>query len=264
MTIKNTATKTTTKTKATGTKPVATPKKEKPKAIPKKEVPMPKPSTDVFSKEIVTELQTRTDKIKKSMGGIDKTMQSIAFDFYWIYDKKAYEAAGCDSITAYADKIFGYGKSTCYSFINVVERFAKRDENGNLLEEFDPSVKGYSISKLSLMTGLTDEQLKSLKPEMSVRDIKKFVKSLQGKAVPELPEGNAETDGETDNEGADDGALNEIFVRTLFTCNGFDEYNAKLDKIDETIHKLYKGMPDVSVKIVVERNGKPIEGKWGE
>lgn len=261
MTDKNTAaTNTTTKAAATGTKPVATPKKEEPKTL------------DVYGKEMVEELDKRTKAIKSSIGKIDKSFENIAFNLYWIHSKEAFKAKGADSIVKYAADAFGYEKTTCYSLIAIVERFAKRDEKGNFLEEFDPKYKGYSSSKLSLMVGLTDEQISGLKPEMSVRDIKKYVASLKEKPLSALPDGTGEE--ETENvtvlepldisevpDKFDDSALFNTYTRDLFTVNGFDDYNKQLDKIDETIHKLYKDMPDVTIRIVIDR-AKPFEGKW--
>ena len=267
MTTKNTETKkaTTTKAKATATKAVAAPKKEKPVATPKKVdysllVPLDS-STNPYQKELVAEFKKRTENIKKTMSGIEKSMETIAFSLYWIYIKQAYKSVGCDTLVQYAGKTFGYSKSTCYNFISIIERFAAKDDKGNMLEQLDPSVKGYSISKLSLMVGLTDEQIKTLKPEMSARDIAKYVKSLQDKKMPELPEGNG--NGE-EKEKVVDSTATDFYDKVLFTCKGFEDYNKKLDKIDETIHKIYEQMPDVSIKFIVERNGKPIEGKWGE
>lgn len=267
MTTKNTATNTTTttKAKAIGTKPVATPKKDKPVATPIKEEPEKVTmSTDVFSKEILTELNKRTKSIKDSINKIDSSFEAIAFNLYWIHAKEAYKAKGADSIAKYASDMFGYEKTTCYSLISIVDRFAKRDENGNYLEEFDPRYKGYSSSKLSLMVGLTDEQIEGLKPEMSVRDIKKYVASLKPKALPPLSDGNGDEDnGGDDNDNVVDSTAIEIHRQHLFTVNGFDDYNKKLDKIDETIHKLYKEMPDLIIRIEIERN-QPFTGKWGK
>lgn len=184
-------------------------------------------STDVFSKEMLTELNKRTKAIKNCQGKIDSSFETIAFNLYWINSKEAYKAEGCDSIVKYADEYFGYAKTTCYSLINVVDRFAKRDEAGHYLEELDERVKGYSVSKLSLMVGLTDEQISRLTPDMSVRDIKKFVKSLEGKAMPELPDGNGEEEEETTEP---DNNIVDSFARDL--CNVYiDLINPETNEI---------------------------------
>lgn len=161
-------------------------------------LPAPKPSTDVYSKEMVTELNRRTKTIKDSIGKIDTSFEKIAFALYWIYDNNAYKAKGCDNIITFAKKEFGYEKTTCYSLMNVVEAFAERNEAGKIVEKFREEVKGFSVSKLSLMVGLTSEEIKELSPSMTVKEIKKHVKSLEGKELPELSEGNGNAEAEED------------------------------------------------------------------
>lgn len=273
MTTKNTATKktTTTKAKATATKAVAAPKEKEPVtvlrpagskiAIPPKEVNV------IFCKDILEEFKNRSDKINESMAGIDFSLETIALNLYWIYYHMAYKAAGCDTIVQYAKKVFGYEKTTCYAFIAIVERFANRDEDGNLLEEFDPRYKDYSFSKLSLMVGLTDEQIeKTLKPSMSVRDIKNFIKSVTDNSVESLPDGSGKDDTSRENAGNDSSVVSSkggFYSLRLFLIYDFDDYINKLDKIDDVIHKLYKEMPNVKIRIEIDSE-EPISEKWGE
>lgn len=250
-----------TKTKATTAKAVNSPKATAKTAVAtsKKEsnnTPMNSPetvdtTTDVFSKEMLIELNKRTKAIKNCQGKIDSSFETIAFNLYWINSKEAYKAEGCDSIIKYADEYFGYAKTTCYSLISVVDRFAKRDESGHYLEELDERVKGYSVSKLSLMVGLTDEQISRLTPDMSVRDIKKFVKSLEGKAMPELPDGNGEEEeetAETDNNIVDSTAK-EINRQILISCKGMEDYENKQDKVFEFIVRALKAHPEATIEI---------------
>lgn len=163
--------------------------------------PTPEAPADVYSKEMVTELNKRTKTIKDSIGKIDTSFEKIAFALYWIYDNNAYKAKGCDNIIAFAKKEFGYQKSTCYSLMNVVEAFAERDEAGKIVEKFREEVKGFSVSKLSLMVGLSSEEIKELSPSITVNEIKKYVKSLEGKELPELSEGNGNSE---DTEAEED------------------------------------------------------------
>lgn len=156
---------------------------------------------DVYSKEMVTELNKRTKTIKDSIGKIDTSFEKIAFSLYWIYDNDAYQAKGCDNIITFAKKEFGYQKSTCYSLMNVVEAFAERDEAGKIVEKFREEVKGFSVSKLSLMVGLSSEEIKELSPSMTVNEIKKYVKSLEGKELQERAEGNGNAE---DTEAEED------------------------------------------------------------
>ena len=272
MTTKNTSSKKTTTTKATATvtKPVATP--EKSLATPKKETPeVATMSTDVFSKEMLTELDKRTKAIKNSICKIDSSFETIAFNLYWINSKEAYKAKGADSIAKYAADMFGYEKTTCYALIAVVARFAKRDDKGNILEQFDERYKGYGSSKLSLMVGLTDEQIQTaLKPEMSVREIRKYINSLKEKPLSALPDGDAGT--EDGDAGTDNGSNKKdipIGTEPLCVFNSIEDYNAKLDRFDDIIKTLFKwygaddgANRDVRIRVIIEHGGlSPLGGK---
>lgn len=145
-------------------------------------------SSDIYSKEMLSELNKREKSIRTALSGIDKNFEKIAFNLYWIYTSKAYKAMGCESITDYALQKFDFCKTSTYSFINVVERFAARSGDGTVLDAFDKKYKGYSSSKLSVISDLTDKQIDDLgiKSDMSVREIKKLVKQLDsGNAVAE-------------------------------------------------------------------------------
>lgn len=233
--------------------------KEKPKAVPapaqageKKEETAVAMSTDAFSKEVLTEFQRRTKVIKANIGKIDSSFETIAFNLHWINAKQAFKAEGYPSIVEYAVEHFGYQKSTCYSLISVVDRFSKRDEKGALTESFDERVKGYSVSKLSLMVNLTDAEIDSLKPSMSVRDIKMFVKGLKGKALPELSEDDGEV-LEEENTGTEDGSVVDadavVISDVLIKCKGKDDYSKKAEKIDEYIMRVFKQHPDAVIEV---------------
>lgn len=213
-------------------------------------------STDAFSKEILTEFHKRAKTIKDSIGKIDTSFEKIAFNLHWINSKQAYKSEGFDSIVKYAESAFGYQKTTCYSLIGVVDRFAKRDEKGCFLESFDDRVKGYSVSKLSLMVNLTDAEIDTLNPGMSVRDIKTFVRSLNGKPLPSLSEGNSDSgEEETEQTGGGSGEsvidveFKEIERQVLITCKGKEDYESKIDKIDNFICRVMKKHPDAVIEI---------------
>lgn len=211
-------------------------------------------STDVFSKEMLTEFRKRSKAIKDSIGKIDDNLEKIAFNLHWINKKQAYKAEGFSSIVEYAQKVFGYQKTTCYAFISVVDRFAKRDDKGIMLESFDDRVKGYSASKLSLMVNLTDSEIDSLNPSMSVREIKDFVKSLVAKPLPELPEGDSEERVETsgvDSSGDDviDVKSKDVTRQVLISCKGRNDYDAKIDKIDDFITRVFTKHPDALIEV---------------
>lgn len=212
-------------------------------------------STDAFSKEVLTEFHKRTKAIKTAIGKIDTSFESIAFNLHWINAKQAYKSEGFGNITDYAAEAFGYQKTTCYSLISVVDRFAKRDEKGALLEAFDDRVKGYSVSKLSLMVNLTDSEIDSLKPTMSVRDIKSFVKGLEGKALPALSEGDGEAEAEDTQEQEEReketivDSTATVISNTLIKFTGKYGYDKHVDKIDEYLQRVFNKHPDAVIEI---------------
>ncbi len=233
----------------------------KPKAVPapaktgeKKEETAVIMSTDAFSKEILTEYQRRTKAIKSSISRIDSSFESIAFNLHWINTKQAFKAEGYPTIAEYAAEKFGYQKSTCYSLIAVVDRFAERDEKGALKESFEKRVKDFSVSKLSLMVNLMESEIASLKPTMSVREIKKFVKGLEGKALPELSEGDGEIpEGEEEDSGTEDSNVidveSTVISDTLVKCKGKEDFDAKAGKISEYVARVFRQHPDAVIEV---------------
>lgn len=210
-------------------------------------------STDVFSKEVLTEFRKRTKAIRNSIGKIDSSFETIAFNLYWINAKQAFKAEGYPTIAEYADEQFGYQKTTCYSLIAVVDRFAKRDEKGALMEAFDERVKDYSVSKLFLMCNLTDSEIDSLNPSMSVREIKKFVKGLMCKALPELSEGDGESEKEDSGDDTEDSGFIDVDAKVisdvLIKCNGKDDFDKKSGKINEYFARVFKQHPDAVIEV---------------
>ena len=240
-------------------KAIPAPAEAEEKAVKKKEaVPGRKEdaavvmSTDAFSKEILTEFQRRTKAIRKNIGAIDSSFETIAFNLHWINAKQAFKADGYATIAEYADDQFGYQKTTCYSLIAIVDRFAKRDEKGALMESFDDRVKGYGASKLSLMCNLTDAEIDSLSPSMSVREIKKFVKGLMGKSLPELSEGDGGAEGENDRD-TEDGSVIDVDVgisfEVLIKCMGRDDFDQKAGKINDYVARVFARHPDAVIEI---------------
>lgn len=206
-------------------------------------------STDAFSKEILSEFQKRTKAIKLAIGKIDTSFETIAFNLHWINTKQAYKAEGYPTITEYSSEAFGYQKTTCYSLIAVVDRFAKRNEKGEMLEAFEDRVKDFSVSKLSLMVNLTDSEIDSLKPTMSVREIKKFVKGLEGKALPALSEGDGEPEeGEPEEENIVDSTAT-VVSNVLIKCMGKEDYTKKFGALAKGVAEIFKQHPDAVIEV---------------
>lgn len=215
-----------------------------------------------FSENTRAEFEERHDRIGESLLCIDNSALRVAFDLYWVNAKKAYVIKCFQTIVDYAKFYFGYEKTSCYSLISVVDRFASRDADGNILEEIDPAYSAYSSSKLSLMVNLTDDQIsQSIKPAMSVRDIKKVVKSLEDKSLPgssgekDAGEGSKSKGGKEGGEGSgSDGGKNGAqvsVVNTIISYKGSKEYGKKYDsgEVEALILRVLKEHPDAVIDI---------------
>lgn len=136
-------------------------------------------SPDVYSPEMLKELDKRTKNIRFAITRMDLDVEKASVNLYWIYSTKAYKAMGHESIIDYALAEFDIAKSTTYNYITLAERFGRRGEDDSFLfDGFDEKYKSYSSSKLNLLAPLTDEDIEylNIKPGMSVRDIKKKIK----------------------------------------------------------------------------------------
>lgn len=208
-----------------------------------------------FSDKTLEELDNRENQIKESASIFISSFYKIAFALYWINASKAYVARGYRDIVIYCSSRFNYEKTTCYSLIGIVERFAKRDADGKVIEELSPIIEGYSISKLTYMINLTDDQINQLKPSMTVREIKKYVKEL---SVPNLPDNSTGNEGtkepeEPPTDSADKNVIDstaEVVNRNvLISCKGSGDYEKKSSKIGSSISRILKKYPDALIEI---------------
>jgi hypothetical protein len=79
-----------------------------------------------------------------------------------------------DSFFHFCERYFGLGKSTVYALMEVSLRFGA--DNGKTL----PVYSGYKYSQLVEMCSLSDEDLSSVNPSMTVADIKALKKKKKG------------------------------------------------------------------------------------
>ncbi len=180
-------------------------------------------------KDIATlkEARKRNASISKSLNNVQGSFTRIAFDLYWMYSASAFGLLGYKNIYDYAAKEHGIARATCSDFIHIVERFANRDEQGNILEEIRPELKDYQSSKLIALLGVTDAQLTEFSVDMSVRDIKKKVKDIHGEAGKSDASGDNSSDAHTHNgKEIIDGNFTEINSKTLMTFRCIDDFKS--------------------------------------
>lgn len=225
---KKTATQTPAKAKTTRKKAVAVPMN--PPTAPavedtnKAEVEAKK-AQELKDIETLKEARKRKASISKSLNNVQSSFTRIAFDLYWMYSASAFGLLGYKNIYDYAAKEHGIARGTCSDFIHIVERFAIRDEHGNILEEIRPELKDYQSSKLIALLGVTDAQLTEFSVGMSVRDIKKKVKDIHGEAGKSDASGGNSSGVNTHNGKAIiDGNFTEINSKTLMTFRSIDDF----------------------------------------
>lgn len=244
---KKTATQTSAKAKTTRKKAVAAPMN--PPTVPavgdtnKAEVEAKK-AQELKDIETLKEARKRNASISKSLNNVQSSFTRIAFDLYWMYSTSAFGLLGYKNIYDCAAKEHGIARGTCSDFIHIVERFAKRDDAGNVLEEIRPELKDYQSSKLIALLGVTDAQLTEFSVDMSVRDIKKKVKELHGEAQDEAQDevGEADISGADTSNGKEiiDTTAQEVNSQTLVTFHNIDDYNKYLDGLNDLIEKALK------------------------
>lgn len=248
---KKTATQTPAKAKTTRKKAVAAPMN--PPTAPavgdtnKAEVEAKK-AQELKDIETLKEAKKRNASISKSLNNVQSSFTRIAFDLYWMYSASAFGLLGYKNIYDYAAKEHSIARATCSDFIHIVERFAMRDDAGNVLEEIRPELKNYQSSKLIALLGVTDAQLTEFSVDMSVRDIKKKVKDIHGESgkSDKRPKAKASDcnapggDGTYNGKEIIDGNFTEVNSQTLVTFHNIDEYNKYLDGLNDLIEKALK------------------------
>ncbi len=157
---------------------------KKPKAVLSKEKKEETAlSTELFTKEEISRIVSFNKMIAKEIATAEKSFMKVAFVVTEMYRRGYYRHYGYKNIADYALTEHGISKTTCYAFLSIVERFGKAAEGTVFVKELQDAYREYTPSKLMLMTDLTDEQLAKITPDMSVRQIKQYIKHLN--ALPE-------------------------------------------------------------------------------
>lgn len=94
----------------------------------------------------------------------------IGYYLKQIRDRKLYLEAGCKDVYEYAEKQYGYSQSTTSRNMNRNDKFSVGGNSPELAEEY----RQYSKSQLQEMLSLEDKQLKEVRPEMTVKQIREM------------------------------------------------------------------------------------------
>ena len=149
-----------------------------------------KPAVQVVDsplKRMKQEFTERTNVIKQEMRNIQNSFLVIGFQLHWIKANNMYKVLNYKNIMDYAEKEFGIKKSTCCNFINIIETYAERDENGEVIESIAECYRNFSSSQLIAMIGMPEEMQQQVTPDMSVRAINRLRKGEPEQPVVDAP-----------------------------------------------------------------------------
>lgn len=149
-------------------------------------------------KAITSHLKALDDCFK----GIEKTFFKIAFNLHWFYKTNAYceiNGKGYDNIAQFAKDRYGISKATCHNYLNIVEKFGKPTDNGEITELLS-CYKDYSSTKLSYMLQMDDDTIMKCTPKMTVAEIKKLLAESKGIECKEDTTGAVDSEESTDSE----------------------------------------------------------------
>lgn len=272
-TAKATAEKTGTKSTAKATKTTEKPKAEKPKAtakkktekevqtseLPKQEqvveqstaVAVPEQEKDIYSAEFVKQATAEVNKITIEIGKVEQSFLNIAFSIFWLHDNVGYKPLGYDNIYDLAKDRFCISRGTCCNYINIVQRFGEKDELGNYTGKLAEKYEPYSSSKLVLMLDLTDEEIEQLSPTLSVREMKKKIKVLLDDTENKEEKVTTGRGGFSQSFDEDEAENFTITRQALISCMGKEDYQNKVDTIDDLILKALKAHPEARIEIVL-------------
>ena len=92
------------------------------------------------------------------------------------------------------DVLFGMSRGTVSNLRSIVKRFF--DSNYKMLPEY----KDFSVTALLAMKDLTDEeiQLLELTPEMSIKELREIISSLNADNAPALEDSEVESEAESE------------------------------------------------------------------
>lgn len=180
-----------------------------------KSVAVMNPPKDVFSLEIVKELDKRAKTIRTELGKVESSFLKIGFNLTWIYENGSFKALGYDTIYDLAKKEFNIARGTCNNFINVVQRFGVRLDDNTIGYALLPEFKDFKSSQLIQMLGMSDEELKAINKDMSVRDIKKLKKGNNSDALESTDSNDSVSDTAADDTNVIDVECKEVFTNVV-------------------------------------------------
>ncbi len=142
-------------------------------------VPAPAASTQIIDsplKRMKQEFSERAQIIREQMRNIQNAFITIGFQLHWIRENNMFRVLNYKNVYEYAEKEYGLKKTTCCNFISIIENYAERDGNGQVIESIADCYRNYSASQLVAMLGMNEDMRQQVTPDMSVRAINRLRK----------------------------------------------------------------------------------------
>lgn len=115
-------------------------------------------------------MQESVSAVKALLNDSKMNFVMIGYHLRKIDDDKLYRESGHENIWDFAKAQFGLSKSSASRFMAINERFSVGGYSDRLAEEY----KEFSVSQMSEMLTLTDEQIRSIDSDTTIRDIRKM------------------------------------------------------------------------------------------
>lgn len=157
-------------------------------------------------KRMKQEFSERSQIIREQMRNIQNAFITIGFQLHWIRENNMFRVLNYKNVYDYAEKEYGLKKTTCCNFISIIENYAERDENGEVIESIADCYRNYSASQLVAMLGMNEDMRQQVSPDMSVRAINRLRKggpesgTVETSPAPEEEPVPEETDREEETE----------------------------------------------------------------
>lgn len=111
---------------------------------------------------------------------LQKSYIRLGFHLYEFKRNGYYNDFGYLTFEDFCDNNIGLDKGSLSRCMNVYLRFAKRDKSIVPTMFLDERFSDYSYSQLCEMLPLRDDELKNIKPDMTVRQIREYKKNRKG------------------------------------------------------------------------------------
>lgn len=201
-------------------------------------------------KAITAHLKALDDCFK----GVEKTFFRVAFNLHWFYKTNAYceiNGKSYANIEQFARDRYGISKPTTYNYINIVDKFGKPNDNGDITELL-PCYKDFSSTKLLCMLNMDDDTLMKCTPKMTVAEIKKLLAESKGIECKEDTAETAETADGNNSDTADSEKTEKKSVTRTAYANSQELYSFKTV---EDLESHAKEIMDALKKALSQNNG---------